>query len=208
MIFNIANLYLNVCKTFLTIVGFGIAISLNAQVPSQNLFRRAQLLEYQRIKNQSRIRNERVEFPLMCSLPAKEQGLWSQAESFFAYLQWKDASKLYSAFIQQDSSFCDAYFRLAQCYVARNDLARAHNLLQIAKRKFSKNPLLYLGLGQLYTLLGYPREALRYYEEQIKLFPNDPEGFLGGSMALCDLDRNEEAIDYLEKGKKLLTARI
>src|SRR5258708_2838653 len=147
MISDIANIFWRLRKCWLLIPGWFFFSSLDAQIPSQNLFARAQFIEYQRLRNQTwrqgnvqvRRIDKYVEFPVKCTMPDKGWQLWLKAEGFYADLHWEDAAKLYSAFIKVDSSFCDAYFRLAQCYVVRNDLVSAFRILKIVERKFNDN---------------------------------------------------------------------
>ncbi|MEJ0056039.1 MAG: hypothetical protein WDN75_10495 [Bacteroidota bacterium] len=216
----------------LVFTGACMSIETKAQIPSQNLFRRSQFIEYYRLRNQAKINSllnsyntpgntnrqyplmsspgtsgavgEPVEFAIKCQTAPLIYKDWLQGEMFFAFSRWPDAGLVYSSLIRSDSAFCDAYFRLAQTYVAQNNLAAAYNILIIAKRKFPDNPQLNVGLGQLYTLLSYPKTALYYFQKQTILYPKDPDGFLGTSWILTELGRDKDALFYLDIGRKLL----
>lgn len=187
----------------------------DAQIPTQNLFRRAQYIQYLRLQRPRALDGPLSyapyylpQFPITCDVPKTTYDLWLNAEVSFARTSWYDAAKIYQGLIQTDSSFCDAYFRLAQCYVARNNLAQAHKILSIAARKFPTNPLLYTGLGQLYIFLGRPLNALAYFNTQMSLFPRDPEGYLGACWCQFELRDYQASVSNLEIGRDLLIMQI
>ncbi len=209
----------------LTAAGIGIAIISPAQIATQNLFRRAQFIEYLRLINQNayqiqqvgpgqmtikdnRTAGQLVEFQIKCKVGPEVHKIWLNAEVQFAFSKWSEAAAIFGGLIKTDSSFCDAYFRLAQCHVARNDLRAGYEILLLAKKRFPDNPLLNLGFGQLYLLLSIPRTALYYFEKQIILHPEDPEGFLGASWAAHELNDDGKALLYLKKGRDLLTNQV
>jgi hypothetical protein len=197
-----------------------------AQIPTQNLFRRAQFIEYLRLRNQSGVLTPNsangstiypsrpesasplVEFKVNCKPEGVIFRTWLIGEMHFAYSRWTDAAEVYAGLLRMDSAFCDAYFRLSQCNVAQNNLGAAYNILTLARTKFPDNPLLNLGFGQLYTLLSYPKSALYYFEKQTILHPADPEGYLGASWVLSELGRDEDALVYLKKGRELILVQI
>ncbi|HWA33513.1 MAG TPA: tetratricopeptide repeat protein, partial [Cyclobacteriaceae bacterium] len=211
----------------LAAVGISFHIMAGAQVATQNLFRRSQYIEYLRLRNLAAsqqtqrfvsgqtmtpggvpLKTELVEFNVKCKTNPTIHNAWLKGEVHFAFSRWKEAGEVFSELIRGDSSFCDAYFRLSQCYVAQNNLAAGYGILVLAKKRFPDNPLLNLGFGQLYLFLSFPRTALYYFEKQIILHPNDPEGFLGASWTAHELNDDVKAILYLKKGRDLLTNQI
>ena len=201
-------------KSGLFFLGFLLAYSANAQLPSQSLFYRYEQLRY-RQPNQSAYNyfkngvlfppGNAVGLPLRCVTTNKNAyTTWERGEDFFQSLRWEDAVKIYSAIIRLDSSFCDAYLRLGQSYAARNDLAAAILTFQLALRKFPSNPMVYLGLGQLYLITGYPETAHSYFEKMFPLDPENPEYYLGVSIALYQIKRNADALEYFLKGMEKL----
>ncbi len=217
--------YIRITTMLVLIAACCGAFTVTAQIGTQNLFRRSQYIEYLRLRNQSGFQINRmdpgrlmitdnrypgqiVEFNVRCKTTPELHQAWLMSEVQFAFSRWEESAKVYSNIINSDSSFCDAYFRLAQCQVARNDLSAGYNTLVLARKKFPNDPLLNLGFGQLYIILSYPRTALFYFEKQIILYPKDPEGFLGASAAAAELNDLEKAILYLRKGRELLMDQI
>lgn len=186
---------------------------LHAQVPRQSLFYRYQAMQYQELMQQARNRNivrgtfvsnPYVEFPLTC-IPGKEvQETWRDGEAFFSRMKWKESLLAYEGALKQDSSFCDAYFRIAQCQVHMNMLAEAWNTLKLTERKFPRNAMVYLGLGQLSIILNFPADAIGYFNKMGELDPNNLEYYLGASFSLFKVNQYEEALRFLERGRNTI----
>lgn len=187
--------------------------ALYAQVPRQSLFYRYQAMQYQELLRQARSRNiargtivpnPYVEFPVTC-LPGKEvQDTWRDGETFFSRMKWKESLIAYQGAIKQDSSFCDAYFRMAQCQVHMNMLAEAWNTLKLTERKFPSNAMVYLGLGQLSIIMNFPADAIGYFNKMGELDPHNLEYYLGASFALYQVTRYNDALHFLQRGRNTL----
>jgi tetratricopeptide (TPR) repeat protein len=205
-------------------VGVGLAVFAGAQVSTQDLFMQAQFIEYIRLRNQASlqipygvkgqtfIRNNRSKLTVslkgLCNIDPPLHKIWERAEIAFAFSQWLDASSMYATLIHVDSSCCDAYFRLSQCHMARNDLVAASRVLALAEKRFPAHPLLNPSFGELYILLSLPGTALYYFEREMILRPKNPEGLLGASWAAYELGENTKAMLYLKRGAELLARQI
>lgn len=180
-----------------------VVCTLNAQHFVNNLFVRYQWTELRKYKRLG-INNA----PLQCAANSAAKDLWFKAEHQLskhdmALLQqnrWDEEIVLYKACIKEDSSFCDAYFRLAQCLVERTDWVGVLNLLRLAQRKFPNDPMVYMGLGQALLYLQFPNQALKSFEKLIATAPSSAEGYLGASMVSYEIGEPQKALEYLHKG--------
>ncbi len=179
--------------------------SVSAQFFIDNLYARHEWTEWQ---HYSRLSTTANDLPLICQPNPIAKELWGQGETLLINEQanraklWEEEIATYKFCIKADSSFCDAYFRLAQSLVMKSDWVTALNILQIAKQKFPNEPLVYMGLGQIFLVLQYPSLALANYKKLIEVLPKSPEGYLGCSMSLFELNRDEEALKFLQQKKK------
>ncbi len=131
-------------------------------------------------------------------------GLFRQGEDIFSSSRWVDAALVYEGCIKLDSTFCDAYLRLGQCYAEKGNLASALSIFQLAADKFPTNSIVSLALGQIYLSLGEPEVALPYFEKLFLLEGGNPEYYVATSLALYDCNRKTEALQYLQRGKQLV----
>jgi len=114
--------------------------------------------------------------------------------------RWNEEIIFYKSCIKEDSLFCDAYFRLAQCLVERTDWVGVLNLLNLAQRKFPNDPMVYMGLGQALLYLQFPSQALNNFEKLIALLPSSAEGYLGASMVSYEIGEPQKALEFLHQG--------
>ncbi len=208
-----------------TTIGVGILIiflavclihtDVQAQIPRQSLFYRYQAMQYQELLQSARNRNimrgtyvanPYVEFPLICMTRKEVQEIWRDGETFFSRMKWKESLLAYEGAVKQDSSFCDAYFRIAQCQVHMNMLAEAWNTLKLTEKKFPSNSMVYLGLGQMSIILDFPVDAIGYFNKMGELDPNNLEFYLGASYALFKANQYSEALRFLERGRNTIRA--
>ncbi|HQQ97140.1 MAG TPA: hypothetical protein PLX35_07745 [Cyclobacteriaceae bacterium] len=192
-----------------------IRVDIQAQVPRQSLFYRYQAMQYQDLLQSARNRNimrgtyvanPYVEFPLVCMTRKEVQEIWRDGETFFSRMKWKESQLAYEGAVHQDSSFCDAYFRIAQCQVHMNMLAEAWNTLKLTEKKFPANAMVYLGLGQMSIILDFPVDAIGYFNKMGELDPNNLEFYLGASYALFKANQYGEALHFLERGRNTIRA--
>lgn len=150
------------------------------------------------------VANPYVEFPLICMTRKEVQETWRDGETFFSRMKWKESLLAYEGAVKQDSSFCDAYFRIAQCQVHMNLLAEAWNTLKLAEQKFPRNAMVFLGLGQMSIILNFPNDAISYFEKMGELQPNNLEYYLGASFAFYQINRYSDALHFLERGRNTI----
>ncbi len=177
----------------------------NAQYFNDNLYARYQWNELQEYR-----RSGIYNVPLKCTPSSQVFEIWSKGENQLANHGaaisqgnlWEDQTRFYTACIREDSSFCDAYFRLAQCLVKQSKWVDVIKILSVAERKFPFEPMVYLGLGQAYLYLQYQTQALLNFEKVMSLLPSSAEGYLGASMVAYQQGQTQKALDYLQIGLK------
>ena len=176
---------------------------LNAQYFIDNLYVRHQWTELRKYK-----RNGINNPPLKCNPNRNAKDLWLKAEhqlskhglALLQQSRWGEEIVFYKSCIKEDSLFCDAYFRLAQCLVERTDWTGVLNLLNLARKKFPNDPLVYMGLGQALLYLQYPNQALANFQTLMTMLPSSAEGYLGASMVSYEMGEPQKALDYLRQG--------
>jgi tetratricopeptide (TPR) repeat protein len=170
-------------------------------------------MQYQDLLNSARakylirggfVANPYVEFPITCPTSKEVKEMWDESEKFYSRLKWKESLLGYEACVTNDSLFCDAYLRLAQCQVHLSKLDEAWNTLKLAERKFPRNAMVYLGLGQLSIILNFPNDAIGYFEKMGELQPNNLEYYLGASFAFYQINHYGDALHFLERGRNTI----
>lgn len=121
---------------------------------------------------------------------------------------WTEAIISYSGSLKLDSGFCDSYYDLSWAYELNGTISKAIEILQIADaRGLQNNNLTYnwvqLPLGRLWLAANNMEQSLNFYQKAISLTPLQADSYYGASVVLNKLNRNQEALDYLNKGRGL-----
>jgi tetratricopeptide (TPR) repeat protein len=113
-----------------------------------------------------------------------------------------DAKKVYSYILDKDPKNALAANNLAWILAEsgdKNDLNEALRLAQIAKDKFPEDPRIADTLGYVYLKKGLVENSLAQFQLAIEKLGEEPSINYHMSLALVDLDRKGEAIEYLKK---------
>jgi|GEM_PF-2322609 len=193
-------------RFFLVVISVLLTNMLNAQFFPSNLYARYQWNELMKSRNRSY--GTLNDLPTKCAPNRSAKELWDKGERQLIQKRatpispnlWNEEMAIFKLCIREDSSFCDAYFRLAQCLAEQTDWVAVLKLLTLAGKKFPLDPMVYMGLGQAFTYLRYPEEALKNFEKLVSILPSSPEGYLGASWVSYQVGEPQKALDYLHQG--------
>jgi tetratricopeptide (TPR) repeat protein len=148
-------------------------------------------------------------FHYICPTANKDsEKLFLLGNRYLKKKMWSEAIISYSGSLKLDSGFCDSYYDLSWAYELSGAISQAIEILQIADaRGLQSNKLTYnwvqLPLGRLWLAANNMEQSLHFYQKAISLTPLQADSYYGASVALNKLNRNQEALDVLNKGRGL-----
>jgi len=119
-----------------------------------------------------------------------------------------DAKKVYTYILEKDPKNALAANNMAWILAqdgTGNDLNEALRLAQIAKDKFPEDPRIADTLGYVYFKKGLVENALAQFQLATERLPDDPSVNYHTALALAELKRGNEAVDYLQKAMNTKT---
>ena len=96
-------------------------------------------------------------------------------------------------------SYWEINFEKAISLIILGNLSDAHEILRVLYKSKRNNPFVLDQYAICLRLMGKYEEALNVYEEKVKVFEGDIQGWYGLAKTLVDLNRNNEAKKVLEK---------
>lgn len=106
--------------------------------------------------------------------------------------------------IEEDQKYCDAYF-LAGYYLRLQNMHKEALVLYYAADSLAQNkaPIFKQNLAIEYMRFGKVNEARKKYEEMVKYFPNNPEGYYGIANTSVVLGDHEKGLENLKLAEDL-----
>jgi len=106
----------------------------------------------------------------------------------------KAAEAAYRKALELEPTAVSAYQNLAALLRLRGDDAEAGDLLALSERQGTRNPFIYLALGDLSLAHGRPEEARRFFRKSLRLYPKSAEPYAAmGLLALSTGDTSDAA---------------
>lgn len=109
------------------------------------------------------------------------------------------AEAAYRRAIELDPEFFPAYQNLVALYRMRGEPGAGELLLDLLNRKSSRNPFIYLAVGDLSMESGDPARALRFYQRGRRLRRSDPDFLAALGIAHFELGDQDKAARLLSK---------
>ncbi|AZA98777.1 hypothetical protein EG359_03765 [Chryseobacterium joostei] len=105
--------------------------------------------------------------------------------------------------IKEDPKYCDAYF-LAGYYLRLQNLDKEALIMYYTADSLAQNkaPIFKQNLAVQYMKFGQVKKARNKYEEMIKYFPGDPEGYYGVANTSLILEDYDDGLVNLKKAEE------
>lgn len=105
--------------------------------------------------------------------------------------------------IKEDPKYCDAYF-LAGYYLRLQNLHKESLIMYYTADSLAQNkaPIFKQNLAVQYMRFGQVKKAREKYQEIIKYFPGDPEGYYGVANTAMILEDYDIGIENLKKAEE------
>lgn len=132
---------------------------------------------------------------------AEHCGLLNKGEVLLAQERIEEALAAFKAILPLDMSLCNAYFGMARCYLAQENLELAKDAcIQAFERCYYPEALYAYGAGYCYQNLDDPYRAMKWYCKALDINPADPSALNNMAVLQLELENGwSEAVPYLLK---------
>ncbi len=115
----------------------------------------------------------------------------------------KKAEKLFKDVIKKDYNHAKSRLSLAYLSILRKDFQDALDHMKILRQREPGNPIVFAGLGMIYSGMGYPVKALKYYRRTASLEPKNAGIRFRLGMQLMEIGRRQKALYHLKEFVRL-----
>lgn len=147
-------------------------------------------------QNNTRLAKELLEI-IEKRFPDNTEGLLKLSELYFIVRQYQKAIDYANKALKIDEHLAQAYFLKGSIYRESGDTARAISSLETAVEQDNKFEDAFFDIGVMYAARKNPI-ALEYYENVIRINPNNENVKYARAKLLQDLGRTDEAIHEYE----------
>lgn len=103
----------------------------------------------------------------------------------------------------------DEFFNIIDLYYKNKDYKRTISFIKLLFEQYDyKSALLFKNLGYLYTVVDRPDQALFFFKEGNRFYPDEIDFYLYLAKFYYDQGRMNEALEYVEKGKSIFSESI
>jgi Flp pilus assembly protein TadD len=111
----------------------------------------------------------------------------------------KAAEAAYRKALELEPTAVSAYQNLAALLRLRGEDAEAGDLLALSERQGTRNPFIYLALGDLSLAHGRPEEARRFFRKSLRLYPKSAEPYAAMGLLALTVGDTSDAVRWLRK---------
>lgn len=115
-----------------------------------------------------------------------------------------EAIKQYKSLLSIAPEFVAPRFNLAKIYRESRNPTEAVRQFEIAAQYNVRDPLIYIEMGAAYSDLGKKEEELDAYFHALEISPENVWAIKNIGQTLSEVNRNEEALDWLNKGLRII----
>lgn len=133
---------------------------------------------------------------------SKLERLFLEAEKAKVTEDWETAVDNYKKVIEADPSSANAYFQLAQVYIATGRFAEAERAASEAAKLDNGNKWYQEILANIYMNTGKPKEATEVYKSLIARFPNNADYYLNLGYLYSKQGQLDNAIKVYDQYEK------